>query len=174
MNRLGLAVLGLVAVACRENEPVRNEAAAVDQLRAARASSGLLFDPATVRVGDKIGDLTLARLETRTAYDGTVLGSAHFSGEIRLTGNTFRHPEFPDVSAVCFEADSASAQRLPRWTGDTRRAWFCMSNSERAATLLAPPGEIRPADIVVGEYLIHRGASDEVNSAKLLRVISLP
>lgn len=132
---------------------------------------GVPFDPLSVRAGEKVGDLTVSEIATRKASDGTVLGSARFTGELRLTGATFRHPEFPDVLSVCFEADSASANRLPRWSGDTRRAWFCLDNSGAAAKSLALPGEIRPADIAITDFVIHRGASDEVNSAKLTRVM---
>jgi hypothetical protein len=74
--------------------------------------------------------------------------------------------------AVCFEADSASAASLPRWEGDERRPWFCFENGAAAAKLLGAPEEERDAPIVIDRFTIHRGLSDQVNSARLVRVVN--
>ena len=169
---LTLVLVGCTRADSPRDVPADSASVGVDSAGESRAKMGIPFDPATLNTGDSVGSLRVAKLDTRLASDGTVLGNARFSGELRLRGQTFRHPEFPDVRAVCFEADSASAARMPRWSGDTRRPWFCLDNSESAATLLALPGDVRPAEIIIDDFTIRRGESDEVNSARLVRTIA--
>jgi hypothetical protein len=136
------------------------------------ARPGIRFDPSTVRRGMTVGSLMIDSIEARRAIDSSYVGSARFRGDIRLRGWTMRHPD-PDLYRVitCFEADSASAARLPRWEGDQRRPWFCFSNRSEAARLLGPPSEGVPATIVIDRFTIHRGLSDEVNSARFVRLV---
>lgn len=135
------------------------------------ARVGVLFDPERTAPGDTVGELTVDTVAATVAYDSTRVGIARFRGEIRLSGRTMRNPD-DDLAtrAVCFEADSISAARLPRWRGDARRPWFCFTNERTAARTLAPPGEERAATVVIDRFTIHRGMSDEVNSARLVRV----
>ena len=106
----------------------------------------------------------------RTAFDSTYVGLARFSGRITLSGWTLRNPD-ADLrnTEICFEADSASASRLPRWSGDERRPWFCLVNRAEAQRALGPPSEGVRATIIVEQFTIHRGLSDEVNSARFVR-----
>ena len=64
-----------------------------------------------------------------------------------------------------------SAARLPRWLGDERRPWFCFENRDAAARALGPPSEGVQATIVIERFTIHRGGSDEVNSASFVRLV---
>jgi hypothetical protein len=105
-------------------------------------------------------------IAAQRAIDSSWVGTARFGGEINLDGALTRHPD-SDVRDVCFEADSASAARMPRWAGDERRAWFCFSNSDEARRLL--PADTGHARIVVDRFTINRNLSDAVNSARLLR-----
>jgi hypothetical protein len=100
------------------------------------------------------------------------VGVARFRGQIELSGWTLRNPD-PDLYdvAICFEADSASESRLPRWSGDERRPWFCFGNRADAARAVGPPSEGVPATIVVERFTIHRGLSDQVNSARFVRLV---
>jgi hypothetical protein len=131
---------------------------------------GLRFDPATLRRGARIGELVVDSISAQRAIDSTYVGTARFDGQIRLSGWTIRNPD-PDLHrvAVCFEADSASSSRLPRWQGDERRAWFCFTNQSDAEQILGQASEGVPATIVIERFTIHRGLSDEVNSARLVR-----
>lgn len=134
---------------------------------------GIRFDPAKVRNGSRVGTLVLDSIVARqAAADTTYVGTARFRGTIELSGWTMRHPD-PDAYRVvtCFEADSSSAARLPRWEGDERRAWFCFANRAEAAKALGPPSAGVPATIVIDQFTIHRGFSDEVNSARFIRRI---
>ena len=147
--------------------------AAIDVLPHGNPHPGIRFDPTTIKRGTSVGALVPDSIVVRqTVVDSTVVGRADFRGEIRLRGWTLRHPD-PNASRVltCFEADSTSSARLPRWTGDERRAWFCFSNRAAAAAALGPPSEGVPATIVVDQFTIHRGMSDEVNSARFLRLV---
>ncbi|HEX6313824.1 MAG TPA: hypothetical protein VFZ73_03160 [Gemmatimonadaceae bacterium] len=143
---------------------------AMDVARGASPRPGIRFDPSRVRPGARIGDLVLDSIAVQQALDSTLTGTATFRGEIALSGWTLRNPD-PEMYRVmtCFEADSTSAARLPRWSGDERRAWFCFSNRADAARALGPPSEGVPARIVIEHFTIHRGMSDEVNSARFVR-----
>ena len=136
---------------------------------AARARLGVVFDPSSVKPGDSIAGLVLERINsTRTVLDSTYVGTAGFRGEVELTGSTIRHPEADAVNEVCFEPDSASAAKLPRWDADRRRAWFCFTNAAAAARALGPPRTERRARIVIADFVIHRNLTDAVNSARFV------
>jgi hypothetical protein len=182
-----LAAASIVLVTCAREEGARTSESAgpagtagstdagspdPDPAGAARARIGIVFDPGSARVGDSVGVLELASISaSRPPATNVMVGTAVFEGELRLTGRTLRHHDHPEVRTVCFEADSASAMTMPRWADDRRRAWFCFSNMERAAAQLAAPGVERAAEIVIDHFSIHRGMSDEVNSARLVRVV---
>ena len=134
---------------------------------------GVEFDPLRARPGDRVGELVLDSLEVRRALDSTAVGTARFSGSLTLTGRPMRHPD-SDVRAVCFEADSASAGRMPRWAGDRRRPWFCFTNLDSAQRVLPSPDDRQSATIVIERFTIHRGLSDEVNAARLVSVRATP
>ncbi len=148
-------------------------AAAIDMLPHGTPRPGIRFDPAKLHRGMSVGSLVADSVAASVALtDLSYVGTARFNGEIQLKGWTLRHPD-PDLHRVvtCFEADSSSAARLPRWAGDERRTWFCFSNRAEAARALGPPSEGVPATIVVDEFTIYRGLSDEVNSSRLVRLV---
>jgi hypothetical protein len=143
--------------------------AAMAPPRAAR-QPGLIFDPAALRPGTPVGELVTDSVAARrTPVDSTYVGVARFRGQIEVGGWTVRHFDLDarDV-ASCFEADSASATRLPRWLGDERRPWFCFVNPADAARSLGPPSDGVPATIVIERFTIHRGHSDQVNTARFV------
>ena len=132
---------------------------------------GLRFDPAAMRPGTAVGDLVADSIDAQpSSLDSTYVGVARFRGQVELSGWTMRHPD-TDLSDVasCFEADSASATRLPRWLGDERRPWFCFENRADAMRSLGPPSAGLPATIIIERFTIHRGHSDEVNTARFVR-----
>jgi hypothetical protein len=131
--------------------------------------AGVVFDPTSVRAGDRVGAMTLDSIEVRVAHDSTRVGTARFRGSLELTGAPIKHFE-SDVTDRCFEADSVGASKLPRWGGDERRAWFCFQNQPEARRLLGAAGDSARRTIVIDRFTIHRGLSDEVNSARLVRV----
>jgi hypothetical protein len=134
---------------------------------------GLRFDPATTTKGTVIGVLTLDSIDAHRAHDSSFVGTARFGGQIELSGATLRNFD-PDLSGklTCFEADSTSSARLPRWSGDERRSWFCFTNNDDAARALGPPSDSVQATIVVDSFTIHRNLSDAVNSARFVRLLS--
>lgn len=183
-TRVALAALAALAVACSsaadEGQPARagTPGAADSAPLAARdlppeRTAGVVFDPLAVRPGDSVGALQLAAIEAARAAADTavVVGRATFTGELELAGRTLRHFD-ADVRAVCFEADLGSAGRMPRWRGDERRPWFCFRDTDDAARRLAAPGVERAARVVVADFTIVRGLSDEVNQARLVRTLA--
>ena len=166
------ALLLLEACGDRGGSAVPGRAASVDpdSAGAARMRLGVVFDPLRIRVGDTVAGLAVTRVDVaRAAVDSTAVGSVAFRGALQLDGRTIPHFDPDARDASCFEADSASAASMPRWSGDTRRAWFCMSNAADAARALG--GGERPVRIVVDELVIHRGHSDQVNEARFVRAI---
>jgi hypothetical protein len=140
-----------------------------DTVGSRRARLGVVFDPGRIRPGVTIAGLVVERIAANhTPMDSTLVGTAAFRGRIELAGSTIRHPEADATKDVCFEADSASAARLPRWAGDRRRAWFCFSNAAAAAHALGPPRTVRPARIVISHFVIQRGLTDQVNAARFV------
>ena len=132
---------------------------------------GLRFDPATTAKGTAIGVLTVDSIDAQRAIDSSYVGTARFSGEIELSGETLRNFD-SDLRdrLTCFEADSSTSARLPRWSGDERRPWFCFTNNDDAARALGPPSDGVRATIVIDRFTIHRNLSDAVNSARFRRL----
>ena len=141
-----------------------------DSAGAARARIGVVFDPSRVRPGDSIAGLVVERLSVARALDSSFVGGITFKGQFQLAGRTLPHFEADASDAACFEADSASAARLPRWAGDRRRAWFCFSNETAANRSLGPSWHERRAHVVIADFVINRGLTDQVNSARFVGV----
>ena len=165
-------VIAVLAAGCDRGNPPRSsgDTPRPDTSDPRPHRGGVRFDPSRIAIGDRIAGLVVDSVTLRRAYDSTLLGTVRFRGEVALTGRTMRHHDHPDVRVVCFEADSSSAERLPRWADDERRTWFCFDDRLRAERLLAPAGVERDASVVIDRFTIHRGMSDEVNSARLVRV----
>ena len=168
--------LSVTLQACERPRDSGSTAADTTPTPAASASGrpGIRFDPATPRPGDQLGELVVDSIDaTITPIDSTYVGVAKFRNEIELSGWTLRHfdADLRDT-ASCFEADSASASRLPRWSGDERRPWFCFENAADAHRALGPPTDSARATIRIDEFTIHRGMSDQVNSARFVRLIA--
>ena len=131
----------------------------------------VIFDPPALRRGDRVATLVVDTLRVDRTGDGAEwVGMVRFAGEIELTGTTIPHID-PEARAVCFEADSATAARLPRWPNDERRSWFCLTNEAEASRTLAPPGRMLPATIVIDDFTTVRSFTDAVNEARLVRVV---
>jgi hypothetical protein len=169
-----VAHLALAAAACGgDTRP--SDARAPDTTAAATPAPrtwehlGVPFAPESLRVGDTVAGLRVERLRVERAVDGSAVGSVSFAGALRLRGRTMRHPD-EGYPAPCFEADSASAERLPRWRGDGRRPWLCFDAPADAAARLGPPSAPRDAEITIDGFTVHRTLSDAVNAARLVTV----
>lgn len=131
-----------------------------------------------MRVGDLVVD-SVEAFQVPTDSAGATrmisilawVGMARFRGQLTLRGRLMKHSD-PDVTMPCFEADSASAALMPRWAGDIRRAWFCFTNPE-AERLLGKRGEGRSLEVVIDGFVIRRSFSDDVNTARLIRLRDL-
>jgi hypothetical protein len=140
---------------------------------AAQARPGIRFDPGTIRKGAVLGHVRLDSIvrDRAVVADSSWVGIARFTGELTLAGRVIPHFD-SDMHAVCFEADTVSGATMPRWEGDERRPWFCFENQVKAERLLGKPGVEFPATVAVDAFTIHHGFSDQVNSARLVRVVS--
>jgi len=129
----------------------------------------LIFDPANLRRGMDVGELRVDSTDVVWGEGvGEWVGTVRFAGEIRLRGTAVPHLVDPDQRITCFEADSASGRRLPRWPGDERRPWFCFEDPAAAARMLGAPDSTRLRTITVDRFTTVRAFTDAVNSARLL------
>ena len=176
MRRLaGLLVpwLLFVAAGCARTgakEPVRRDADSTDGANA--SAHGRVFDPSTLRVGDRVLGLRVAATNIALALDTTHVGEVRFSGRIQLRGTPVRHPDHPEVDLPCFEVDSSSVNVLPRWPRDERRrVWFCFDHEDEAARLLGPPRDGAQVTIEIDDYQTVRRYTDAFDTARLVRVL---
>ena len=129
----------------------------------------LIFDPANLTRGMAVGDLRVDSTDVVWGEGvGEWVGTVRFTGEIRLRGTAVPHLADPEQRITCFEADSASGRRLPRWPGDERRPWFCFEDPAAAASMLGPPDSTRRRTVVVDRFTTVRAFTDAVNTARLL------
>jgi hypothetical protein len=171
-------LLGLILGACgdaRQTETPRADSAPPSAVAPRRDPfrPGIRFHPATLRSGAQVGELVLDSIVVDgPLIDSTYFGVAWFRGQLQLSGWTHRHAD-SDVSdvALCFEVDSASAARLPRWLGDERRPWFCFGNRVAAARALGPPSEGVRATLVIDRLTIRVSGSDDFNTANFVRLV---
>lgn len=165
------AAVMLTAAACERQQPAEQPRASdtASHADARPFRAGIVFDPSTTRPGQRVGTLVLESISaTPTVIDSTLVGTARFRGEIELRGQRMAHHD-SDITVPCFEADSLSASRLPRWRGDERRMWFCFANEAVATRALAGTREGDSLSVVIDDFTIYRQFSDVVNSARFIR-----
>ena len=136
---------------------------------------GIRFDPATVKEGDVVGGFRVARVDiTDAGGDYGHVGTVRFLGEATISGEKRPHHDFPEVTTVCMDVDSASAAKLPRWPNDSRTlSWLCFENQEDAIRMLGPAApEREPITVVIDVYQTPRQFSDVYNTARLVRVVT--
>jgi hypothetical protein len=107
----------------------------------------------------------------KAADDMGYVGNVRFDGEVTIGGERMNHPDYPEIKEVCMAVDSASAVRLPRFPGDTRRRWLCFENRADAERQLGPAGTRGPLTVVIDRYQTVRHFSDAYDSATLVRVV---
>ena len=144
---------------------------------AARAAQmpGIRFDPATIKEGDVVGALRVGRVDiTDAGGDIGRVGTVRFLGELTISGERRPHHDFPEVTTVCMDVDSASTAQLPRWSNDSRTvSWLCFENQEDAIRLLGPTTSNRePVTVAIDVYQTPRQFSDVYNTARLVRVVT--
>ena len=167
-----LTLLVFVVAACSRPDEQAGRDSAVDTIPRPAAVPVVEFDPITTHAGDMVMALNVDSIAAQRTPSGEIVGMARFSGSVLLSGHTFQHPDGADYRFPCFEADSASARRLPRWAGDTRRPWFCFENGDEATKQFGGAAAGIPATIRVTRFTIHRNLSDAVNSARLIEIVS--
>lgn len=168
LRSFAAATLAVVAVSCTSSGEVSDDSLAAADARRTADSRSNVFDPATARVGDTVVGLVLEEIRPERASTGEWVGSARFRGSVPVTGRRFPHPDGSDYPYPCFEVDSSTALRLPRWKGDERRPWFCFENGAEASTALGTAGRVY--SILIEHFSIHRNLSDAVNTARFVRL----
>ncbi|GIP40138.1 hypothetical protein J31TS4_34180 [Paenibacillus sp. J31TS4] len=107
-----------------------------------------LYDPATIRTGDRAAEMTVLRKEEGVYGSGSV--ATTFEGEVKLTGSyTYLYN-----GQLVFQPDEASAGKLPRAEGLANRPprLVLRFGSSDAEALFGQPGSLGTAELVVSEY----------------------
>lgn len=136
-----------------------------------REAAGSISD--ALAPGDTLRGLQVVAADLRPdPVDGFGwMGTARFSGAVRLTGGYRPHPDYPAADELCFYPDSASAERLPRLPNDRRTSWLCFSNQEAAQAELGPMPAAGTAVVEVDSFDYIYQHTDVYNRASLLRVL---
>jgi hypothetical protein len=128
-------------------------------------------------IGFKVGGLAVMSLLVACAAHS----AAPSAGSVVLSGTYTRRldPTTRELHGeqVCFFPDADSKGLVPREQGDRRLPWFCFSNRDRAALLLALPsergcGHSGTATVAVSEYMVDRTESAVFDTARLDRVLT--
>ena len=179
--RSSVVVMMMFTLAACGDPPARADSTVADtgsraapDTPATRSGTGtrLVFDPATVKVGDTLGALRVARVDVSLAADDMgYVGNVRFDGQITIAGERMNHPDFPDVKEICMSVDSAHADRLPGFPADQRRRWLCFENRDDAARQLGDAGTRGGLTVVIDQYQTVRHFSDAYDTARLVRVV---
>jgi hypothetical protein len=162
-----LFAVSLVLGACT---PEGQEAPGRAASPAAATAESLRFDPATIRPGDRVGELEVVSVDVSVAQGtGTYVGSVRFAGELHLRGVPIVL-EMEGPVLHCFNVDEEHALRVPRMRHDERRAWFCFDNQEEAAARLGTLLR-QPVEVVVRDYHTVYEFTDAHDSAHLEDVL---
>jgi hypothetical protein len=131
----------------------------------------LRFDPATIRSGDRLGDLEVISADIGVAQGtGTYVGTVRFAGDLHLRGAPIVL-DTEGAALLCFNVDEEYGFRLPRMRHDERRPWFCFDNEEEAAQRLQPLVG-RQVEVVVSDYRTTYQFTDAHDTAHLEEVLS--
>lgn len=131
------------------------------------------FSPTKIRIGEKLGELTIASIKPyNTKYTlSPVNATISFTGQITISGQYYFYDANPS-GRICFlELDKESEEKLPIIKGTGRSLWVCLTNREYAAKLLNPEGEAKAIKIVLDNYTINNTQSEVANTARLVKVI---
>ena len=176
----------LAAIACAGSNDAPNADSAASSSHAGRDSVvpsptpnqaaadtlALTFDPVTIKAGDTLGTLRVARVDiTKAAEDMGYVGNVRFDGEVTIGGERMTHPDFPEIREVCMRVDTTSVVRLPRFPDDKRRSWLCFENRADAERQLGPAGTRGGLTVVIDRYQTVRHFSDAYDTATLVRVL---
>ena len=132
---------------------------------------GYVFDPSNVRVGDTIAGLRVKAADVQRAADGDWVGTVRFEGEVQVAGALRPHPS-EEVDALCFFVEETHRARLPRFTEDQRRPWFCFSNQAEAREMVRAIPEGGTVELIIDQFTYHFAHTDVVNGARLVRPLA--
>lgn len=138
-------------------------------------AGGNVLDPATVSVGDVIGEFTVEDIsEVRPGVKVTPNMRITFSGRIEVSGEYQYHAAGITPGQVVFRnLDEASLERVPRVAGDLTHEGFTFDNLAEAQEAFGPPGSKGTATIVIEQYVVERyPGSNKSDRAILVEVIS--
>lgn len=135
-----------------------------------------------IKVGDKVGDMTVASIAPFDGAAGTDPTAMHvsnisikFSGETTLTGvyeYQALNPATNSGELVCFsDLDEASQNKIPNILWSDRPNRFCFSNQDLAKENFQPSGSSGDATIVIDDYTVNKTPQQVVDVARLVRVV---
>ncbi len=129
-----------------------------------------LFDFASLKVGDRIGAMTVTEIKPFSKNEpiGPWNAVIQFKGQTEIRGTWGRREFGGDM--VRMDPDSASQKNLPFMKGDTRTPWFFFDNEEKARAEFGPLGGEGFATVLIDEYTYVSADADVWNGALLIAV----
>ena len=123
------------------NEPMLNDQSTNSGLAPTPVNDATIkFDVVKAKVGDKVGTMTITRLNGWKAEKPTYSNAgAGFKGQVTITGDVFYNdPESYGGENVCINnLDDNSLSKMPKMTSETvKNIFICFSNTEYAKSLL--------------------------------------
>ncbi|MBU7314282.1 FG-GAP repeat protein [Paenibacillus oleatilyticus] len=144
-----------------------------------------IFDPRKIKVGDKIGKLTVEsyeRIMTDVFNDAEYVTQAfiQFSGEVKVTGSFKRHPLDREYLAgqVVFQMDDNvdfPRMKIRDKPQELRQdEWVVLASDDKEMKQkFGPPGSEGKATIIISNYRVQYGHTEISDSARLREVISI-
>jgi hypothetical protein len=163
----------------KEREPVKQpkEFTEEDIIKAALQKEGLplignnIFDPTTVKPGDRVAGWHLVDIESTPGtvhypYDTT---KAYFEGKATITGTIELVPETNELygGMITFTPSEESIHLIPISHHDTRKKWLIFENQEEAKDILQlSPGEtLEGIKVTLADYSVQYVPSDVTDFA---------
>lgn len=132
------------------------------------------FDVEKVKIGDKLGNMTVTKLNGIKSETPTINSAlVNFKGRTEVTGKIQYHePGGFMAEAVCLgNLNKESLAKMPKMESDTREIWFCFNDLEGAKKKrLHTTTEL--VTVLIDNYSIVYYPSEVYNTADLISVIT--
>ena len=129
-----------------------------------------VFDPNLLKVGDKIGNMTVKEIGPMNISDPIDVNNNYkvsFTGKVNVSGELF----FSELgNKYCFDVNQVDWVKIPKLKNDERYPWFCL-NKTNAATIddIISANEGK-ANITIDNYILSEYPTSGSDTADLIKI----